>query len=43
MAVERIRTGQVYKESGYDGVYGTIKVFASAAEKAETLNQLSLL
>lgn len=43
LAVERIRTNQVYRDPGYDGVYGTIKVFKDAAEKAETLNQLSLL
>ena len=43
VAVERIRTGQVYKEPGYDGVFGTIKVFKDAAEQAETLNQLPLL
>ncbi len=43
LAIERIRTGQVYRESGYDGVYGAIKVFKNAAEKAQTLNQLALL
>ena len=42
-AVERIRTGQVYRNSGYDGVYGTIKIFKDDAEKAQTLSQLSLL
>lgn len=43
LAIERIRTNKVYKDPGYDGVYGTIKVFKDAAERAETLNQLSLL
>ncbi len=43
IAVERIRSGKVHKSPGYDGVYGTIKVFRDAAERAETLNQLSLL
>ncbi|HEU4967008.1 MAG TPA: endonuclease Q family protein [Candidatus Saccharimonadales bacterium] len=43
LAVERIRTQQVYRDPGYDGVYGTIKVFKDASEKAATLNQLSLL
>lgn len=43
LAVERIRTGQVYKDPGYDGVSGTIKVFKDAHDRAETLNQLSLL
>jgi uncharacterized protein (TIGR00375 family) len=43
LAVERIRTQQVYRDPGYDGIYGTIKVFKDASDKAETLNQLSLL
>jgi ATP-dependent DNA helicase UvrD/PcrA len=43
LAVERIRTNQVYKNPGYDGVYGTIKVFKDARERATTLNQLSLI
>lgn len=43
IAVSRIRAGQVYRDAGYDGVYGTIKVFKDNKEKAETLNQLSLL
>ncbi|MGI0133525.1 MAG: endonuclease Q family protein, partial [Candidatus Micrarchaeaceae archaeon] len=43
LAVERIRTQQVYRSPGYDGVYGTIKVFKDASEKASILNQLSLL
>jgi PHP family Zn ribbon phosphoesterase len=37
LAVERIRTGKVYREPGYDGVYGTIAVFRDARERAETL------
>ena len=43
VAVERIRGDRVYRDSGYDGVYGTIKVFKDGAEKAEILDQLSLL
>lgn len=43
LAVERIRRGQVYRDPGYDGLFGTIKVFQNAAQKAQTLNQLSLL
>ena len=43
LAVERIRTGHVYRDPGYDGVYGTIKVFKDTSDRAETLNQLSLL
>jgi DNA helicase-2/ATP-dependent DNA helicase PcrA len=43
VAVDRLRKGQVVREPGYDGVYGTIKVFKDAQERSETLNQLSLL
>lgn len=43
LAIERIRSGQVYRDPGYDGVYGTIKVFKDEAEKNETFNQLALL
>ncbi|HSX07267.1 MAG TPA: endonuclease Q family protein [Candidatus Saccharimonadales bacterium] len=43
LAIERIRKREVYRDPGYDGIFGTIKVFKDAAEKAETLNQLSLL
>jgi PHP family Zn ribbon phosphoesterase len=43
MAVERIRATQVHRESGFDGVFGTIKVFKDAQERAETTAQLSLL
>jgi DNA helicase II / ATP-dependent DNA helicase PcrA len=42
-AIDRLRTGNVVRDPGYDGVYGTIKVFQDAAERQETLNQLSLL
>ena len=43
LAVEQIRTGRVYRDPGYDGVYGTIRVFQDAAHRAEMLQQLSLL
>lgn len=43
LAVERIRANKVHKDSGYDGVYGTIRIFKDPAERAETLNQLSLI
>lgn len=43
LAVERIRRGDVYKEPGYDGVFGTIRVFRDAQERAQTTAQLSLL
>ncbi|HUS25955.1 MAG TPA: endonuclease Q family protein [Nevskiaceae bacterium] len=43
LAVERLRAGDVYREPGFDGIFGTIKVFKDAAERHETLNQLALL
>lgn len=43
LAVERIRGDDVYRESGFDGVFGIIKVFKNAAERAEVTAQLSLL
>lgn len=43
LAIERIRSGHVYREPGYDGIYGTISVFRDSIDRAETLNQLTLL
>jgi len=43
IAVERLRAGDVLCDAGYDGVYGTVKVFKDQAERARTFNQLSLL
>jgi len=43
LAIERMRARQVVLEPGYDGVYGVIKVFKDAAERLETMNQLSFL
>lgn len=43
LAIDRLRSGDVVRESGYDGIYGTIKVFKDAEERAATTNQLSLL
>lgn len=43
VAVERLRAGDVVRDPGYDGVYGTIKVFKDAAERQGTIHQLSLL
>lgn len=34
IAIERIRAGHVYREPGFDGVFGTIKVFRDAEERA---------
>lgn len=42
-AVERMRRREVYLEPGYDGVFGVVRVFRDAAERAETMQQLSLL
>src|SRR5581483_1415013 len=43
LAIKRLRSGQVVREPGYDGVYGTIKVFKDPRERLEAINQLSLL
>ncbi len=43
IAIERLRAGNVVKDPGYDGVFGTIKVFKDAAERQAMSNQLSLL
>jgi DNA helicase-2/ATP-dependent DNA helicase PcrA len=43
VAVERIRSGKVFRDPGYDGVYGSIKVFKDATERADMLNQIALL
>lgn len=42
-AVERMRRREVYLEPGYDGVFGVVRVFRDAAERAEKMQQLSLL
>lgn len=42
-AIERLRAGNVVREPGYDGVFGTIKVFKDTSERQEIINQLSLL
>jgi DNA helicase-2/ATP-dependent DNA helicase PcrA len=43
LAIERLRAGDVVREPGYDGLYGTIKVFKDSAERQAAVNQLSLL
>lgn len=43
LAIERIRSGQVHRDPGYDGIFGTIRVFKNAQERAETTSQMSLL
>jgi DNA helicase-2/ATP-dependent DNA helicase PcrA len=42
-AVQRMRRREVHLEPGYDGVFGVVRVFRDAAERADTMNQLSLL
>lgn len=42
-AIDRLRAGNVVREPGYDGVYGTIKVFASQAERLQMMDQMALL
>lgn len=42
LAIERLRSRDVVLEPGYDGVFGTIKVFKDSADRHESLNQLSL-
>jgi len=42
-AIERLRSGDVVREPGYDGVYGTIKVFKDVSELTAAKSQLSLL
>ncbi|HKX72449.1 MAG TPA: endonuclease Q family protein [Candidatus Saccharimonadales bacterium] len=43
LAIGRLRDGNVVREPGFDGVFGTIKVFKDAAERASTMQQLSFL
>jgi len=43
IAIERLRSGNVVRDPGYDGIFGTIKVFKDASERAGLANQLSLL
>ena len=41
--IERMRKGDVHIEPGYDGVYGTITLFASDVERKRLGDQMSLL
>ena len=43
LAIERMRSGQVHRRPGFDGVYGTIKVFRNHDERLQTLSQLQSL
>jgi DNA helicase-2/ATP-dependent DNA helicase PcrA len=42
-AVDRMRRREVYLEPGYDGVFGVVRVFRDAAERAEKMQQFSLV
>lgn len=43
LAMERIRGDAVHREPGFDGVFGTIKIFKNAQERAATTAQMALL
>jgi DNA helicase-2/ATP-dependent DNA helicase PcrA len=43
LAIQRIRGDEVYREPGFDGVFGIIKVFKDAQERAKVTAQMSLL
>ncbi len=43
LAIDRLRKGEVVRDPGYDGVYGTIKVFKDSEERTKVTDQLSLL
>ena len=42
-AIDKMRKGQVVIEPGYDGVYGTIKIFQDKEERKKLSGQMSLL
>ena len=41
--IDRMRRGDVHIEPGYDGVYGTIKLFEDEGERTKLSDQMSLL
>jgi uncharacterized protein (TIGR00375 family) len=43
VAIARLREGNVVREAGYDGIFGTIRVFKDPAERTAAASQLSLL
>lgn len=43
IAIDRLRNHDVVLDPGYDGVYGTIKVFKNEMDRGAVVNQLSLL
>lgn len=42
LAIERLRSGNVVRDPGYDGIYGTIKVFKNPDERQASVDQLAL-
>ncbi len=42
LAIERLRARDVVLDPGYDGLFGTIKVFKNVADRQESLHQSSL-
>lgn len=42
-AIDKLRKGDVVRDPGYDGLYGTIKVFKDPIERQDIISQLSLL
>lgn len=40
--IERVREGKIVIEPGYDGVFGTVKIWPSFAEASEGKKQMSL-
>jgi len=42
IALDRMRRGDVVRDPGYDGVFGTIKIFKGQSDRHETTSQLAL-
>lgn len=42
-AIKKLRAGDVVRDPGYDGLFGTIKVFQNPAERMDMINQIALL
>lgn len=42
LAIERMRTGQVHRDPGFDGVFGTISMFKTPEERHLALEQLAI-
>ncbi len=41
--IQKMRSGEIHIEPGYDGVYGVIRVFANEQERSKLSNQMSFL